>query len=74
MCAFVLKAAWFGCKLVTTGAKKKNDAMHELKLVISTCPPYHVAKAFCSCTAGTSGMCSHIVGLLKQLIHYVMMR
>jgi len=55
-------------------SQKKNDTMHELKLVISTCPPYHVAKASCSCTAGTSGMCSHIVGLLKQLIHYVMMR
>jgi len=51
-------------------SQRKNDAM----LVISNTPPYHVAKAFCSCTAGASGMCSHVVGLLKQMIHYVMMR
>ena len=48
--------------------------MHKLRLVMSTFPPYHAVKAICSCTAGSSGMCSHIVGLLNQLIHCVMMR
>jgi len=48
--------------------------MHELKLALSSRPPYQVAKAFCSCVAGSSGTCSHIVGLLKQLIHYVLMK
>ena len=51
-------------------SQKKNEAMHELKVVISSMPPYQVTKAFCSCAAGSSG----IVGLLKQLIHYVMMK
>ena len=48
--------------------------MHQLKLAISCNPPYHVAKAYCSCVTGCSGMCSHIVGLLKQLIYYAMMK
>ena len=55
-------------------SQKKNDSMHELKVAISSRPPYQVAKAFCSCVAGSSGMCSHTVGLLKQLIHYVLMK
>ena len=55
-------------------SQKKNDAMHELKLAISSTIPYHVTRAFCSCVAGSSGICSHTVGLLKQLIHYVMMK
>ena len=29
-------------------------------------------RAACSCVAGKAGMCSHVVGLLKQIIHYVM--
>ena len=52
---------------------KKNDAMHQLSLAISCNVPYHVVKTYCSCIAGCSGMCNHIVGLLKQLINYVMM-
>ena len=55
-------------------SQKKNDSMHELKLVITSHAPHHVATAFCSCIAGSAGMCSHIVGLLKQLIHYVLMK
>ena len=55
-------------------SQKKNDSMHKLKLVFSSLTPRHVAKAFCSCIAGSAGMCSHIVGLLKQLIHYVLMK
>ena len=53
-------------------SQKKNDSMHELKIAISSHAPHHVVKAFCTCTAGSAGMCSHIVGLLKQLIHYVL--
>jgi len=48
--------------------------MHQLKLAISSNAPYHVVKEYCSCVAGCSGMCSHVVGLLKQLIHYVMLK
>ena len=55
-------------------SQKENDSMHELKVVISSHAPHHVAKASCSCIAGSAGMCSHIVGLLKQLIHYVLMK
>ena len=55
-------------------SQKKNDNMHQLKLAISCNAPYRVVKAYCSCVAGCSGICSHIVGLLKQLIHYVMMK
>ena len=48
--------------------------MHKLKLVISSHVPHHVAKAFHSCIAESAAMCSHIVGLLKQLMHYVLMK
>ena len=48
--------------------QKKNDPMHQLKFTISCNAPY------CSCVAGCSGMCNHVVGLLKQLIYYVMMK
>ena len=48
--------------------------MHQLKLAVSCSAPYHVVRANCSCVAGCSGICSHIVGLLKQLIHYMMMK
>ena len=54
--------------------KKKNDTMHQLKVAISCNAPYHVVRAYCSCVPGCSGMYSHIVGLLKQLIHYTMMK
>jgi len=45
--------------------------MHDAKVAIATQNPYHVTRAFCSCVAG---ICSHVVGLLKQIIHYVMMK
>ena len=55
-------------------SQKKNDAMHVLHVILSCDAPYDVTTANCSCTAGKSGMCSHVVGLLKQLIHYVSMK
>ena len=55
-------------------SQKKNDTMHQLKVAISCNAPYRVVRAYCSCVAGCSGMCSHIVRLLKQLIHYTMMK
>ncbi len=48
--------------------------MHYLKVALASDSPHYVTKAFCSCIAGMSGKCSHIVGLLKQLIHYIMMK
>ena len=55
-------------------SQKKNDMMHQLKLAISCNPPYHVVNAYCFCVAVCSGMCNHIVRLLKQLIYYVIMK
>ena len=55
-------------------SQKKNDPMHQLKIALAKDSPHYVTKAYCSCIAGKSGMCSHVVGLLKQLIHYVMMK
>ena len=52
-------------------SQKKQAAMHDAKVAIATQNPYHVTRAFCSCVAG---ICSHVVGLLKQIIHYVMMK
>ena len=75
------KHIWFCCKdnLVWIQAcyyrsQKKNDSMHGFKVVILSHAPHHVAKDVCSCIAGSTGMCSHIIGLLKQLIHYVLMK
>ena len=75
------KHVYFCCKddLVWVKARcyrsqEKNESMHELKLVISSITPYHVTRVFCLCVAGSSGMFSHTVGLLKQLIYYVMMK
>ena len=55
-------------------SQKKNDTMHVLHVILSCDAPYHAITANCSCTAVKSGMCSHVVGLLKQLIHYVSMK
>ena len=55
-------------------SQKKNDAMHHLKVALANDFPHYVTRAFCSCTAGQSGICSHVVGLLNQLIRYVMMK
>ena len=61
-----------GYKHIVTIVKKRPDA--PMKLTISSSTPYHVVKAYCSCVAGCSGMCSHIVGLLKQLTHNVVIK
>ena len=48
--------------------------MHEVKVAISSEYPHNVTRAVCSCIAGKGGICSHIIELLKQIIHYVMMK
>ena len=50
---------------------KKINSMQVLCIILSCDAPYHVTTANCYCTAGKSGICSHVVGLLKQLINYV---
>jgi len=55
-------------------SQKKHDTMHEVKVAIANEYPHHVTRATCSCVAGKAGMCSHVIGLLKQIIHYVMMK
>ena len=53
---------------------KNYDAIHEVKVAIANEYPHHVTQATCSCVAGKAGMCSHVIDLLKQIIHYVMMK
>ena len=48
--------------------------MLEIKVAIANEYPNHVTGTVCSCVAGKAGMCSHVIGLLKQIIHYVMMK
>ena len=36
--------------------------------------PNHVVRAVCPCVAEKAQICSHVIGLLKQIIHYVMMK
>ena len=55
-------------------SQKKHDTMHEIIVAIANEYPNHVTKAACSCVAGKTGMCSHVIGVLKQIIHYVMMK
>ena len=55
-------------------SQKKHDTMHEVKVAISSVYSHSVTRAVCSCVAGKGGMCSHAIGLLKQIIHYVMMK
>ena len=55
-------------------SQKKHDTMHEVKAAIANEYPHHVVRAVCTCVAGKAGICSHVIGLLKQIIHYVMMK
>ena len=55
-------------------SQKRNDPMHRVNVALACDPPHYVTRALCSCTAGKSGMCSHVVGLIKQIIHYAMMK
>ena len=48
--------------------------MHQVNVALDCDPPHYVTRALCSCIAGKSGKCSHVVGLIKQLIHYAMMK
>ena len=51
----------------------RENTMCESSLLLCD-SPYNVTTANCSYTTGKSGMCSHVVGLLKQLIHCVSMK
>jgi len=55
-------------------SQKKHATMHDVKVSITTQPPCYVTQAFCSCVAGKSGMCSHVTGLLRQIVHYIIMK
>jgi len=50
-------------------SQKNYDAIHEVKVAIANEYPHHVTQATCSCVAGKAGMCSHVIDLLKQIIH-----
>ena len=43
-------------------SQKKNDSMLYVNVALACEPPHYVTRALCSCTAGKSGMCSHVVG------------
>ena len=55
-------------------SQKKNDSMHYVNVALACESPHFVTRALCSCIAGKSRMCSHVVGVLKQLIHYALMK
>ena len=71
---FCLKDGVIWVKAHCYRSQKKHETMHNVRVAISNECPYHVTKAVCSCVAGKAGMCSHVIGLLKQIIHYVMMK
>ena len=48
--------------------------MHMLHIMILCNDPYDATTANCSCTAGISRICSHVAGLLRQLIYNVNMK
>ena len=52
----------------------KHDTMYEIRVAIANEYPNHMTKAACLCVAGKTGMCSHVIRVLKQIIHYVMMK
>ena len=48
--------------------------MHEVKVAIANEYPHHMTRAAGSFVTGKGRMCSHVIGLLKQTIHDVMMK
>ena len=64
----------YGLELVAIVVKKINDSMHLVNVALAREAPHYVTRVLCSCTAGKSGMCSHVVGLLMQVIHYALMK
>lgn len=44
-------------------SQKKNDAPHRVSAQID-CETLDVVNAHCSCKAGTTGFCNHVIGLL----------
>ena len=71
---FCLKDGVIWIKARCYRSQKKHETMHEVKVAIANEYPHHVTRAVCSCVAGKAGMCSHVIGLLKQIIHYVLMK
>ena len=71
---FCCKANQIWIKARCYRSQRKSDPMHYVNVSLSCDSPHYVTHAYCSCIAGKSGICSHVVGLLKQLIHYVMMK
>ncbi|XP_061171725.1 uncharacterized protein LOC133181207 [Saccostrea echinata] len=51
-------------------SQRKNSSPHSLNLDVSS---GSLQLAHCSCTAGASGSCSHIIGLLMALQHWILM-
>lgn len=49
--------------------RKRNDP-HNLVCALSKSEPHDVTYAYCSCAAGKSGYCSHVLALLYQTSHY----
>ena len=71
---FCLKDSVIWIKARCYRSQKKHETMHEVKVAIANEYPHHVTRAVCSCMAGKAGMCNHVVGLLKQIIYYVLMK
>ena len=60
--AFFVKASCFRSQI--------KSEVHHLWCALSKNYPHDVLKAYCSCVAGASGFCNHVLSLLYQLSHF----
>ena len=51
-------------------SQKKNDKPHEVWTCISLDPPHDAVHGYCTCVAGSSGYCNHVMALLYQISHF----
>ena len=52
-------------------SQRKNESPHSINIRLSD--DGHVADAKCSCAAGVQGLCNHVVGLLYNVNHVIVM-
>lgn len=51
-------------------SQKKNDTPHKLWSILDRTKDFSVLRAQCSCAAGLSGYCNHVMALLYQISHF----
>ncbi|XP_055999005.1 uncharacterized protein LOC130047656 isoform X3 [Ostrea edulis] len=50
-------------------SQRKNEAPHDVEVVIRNGPSYDSKASNCSCAIGSGGCCGHIAGLLYSIAH-----